>query len=111
MTKTETDAPAILAALFAAAQECAGVLGLPVVLDDDEVHASLKAAGHALPIAKRQQLATAAGFHPFPSHPWKYHAPELRVLCTGPQDPRPQAMWDECLWLTPQRLLQTGELR
>lgn len=98
------DAPAILASLFAAAQEWAALLGLPVAIDDDEVHATLKAAGHNLTTTARQRLASAAGFHTFPPHQWKYHAPELRVLCTGPVDPRPVPMWDECLWLTPRHL-------
>jgi hypothetical protein len=104
----EAEASTLLARLATAAHECAALLGLPVAIDDDEVHAALKAAGHNLTTPARQRLALAAGFYPFPTGTWRYHSPELRVLCTSPVDPRPVAMWDESLWLTAQRLLQTN---
>ena len=99
------DAASIFAALFVAASECAGMIGLPVVVEDDALHDALKLAGLNLTTPERQQAAERAGFCTFPDR-WHYHSPDLRVISTGPADPRPQAMWDEALWLSPARLLQ-----
>lgn len=101
---SETEVCTFVANLAAAAHDCAAVIGLPVVVDDEEVHANLKAVGHNLPIATRQQLAIEAGLHPYPANKWKYSS-ELHVLCTAPVDPRPQECWDEFLWLSPRQLL------
>ncbi len=99
--------------LAAAARQCAREIGLPVVIEADELAAFVcRETGAKVGVPTRQQLGGAAGLHPFPRQPWHYwdKAP-LRVFCTAPTDPRPQAMWDECLWLTPQRLLQQGEVK
>jgi hypothetical protein len=80
-------------------------MGLPVALEDDAVHALLRAAGYNPNAAARQRLGIAAGLHTFPAGQWSYHAPALRMFCTAPIDPRPQAAWDECLWLEPRTLL------
>lgn len=102
----EPDAASIFAALFAAAQECAAMIGMPVVIEDDALHDALKGAGLNLTTPARQQAARRAGFTTFPQDSWHYHAPELRVISTGPADPRPVEAWDEHLWLSPARLLQ-----
>ncbi|MGX7952831.1 hypothetical protein ACWPM1_09725 [Tsuneonella sp. HG249] len=102
----EAPEAAFLHRIAAAANECAALIGLPVAIDDDELHAALKAAGHNLTTTARQRLASEVGLHPFPQERWRWHDSELRVVCTAPLDPRPQERWDDCLFLTPQRLLQ-----
>lgn len=100
-----TPAQQLFEALAAAARDCAAEIGLPVALEDEAVHALLRAAGHNLNAPARQRLGSAVGLHTFPAGQWSYHAPDLRMFCTAATDPRPQAAWDECLWLSPRTLL------
>ena len=69
------DHATILRKLCAAATKCANLIGLPVVIEDDEIHAKLKATGHNLSAPARE---------------WKYYLPELRVVCTAPVDRAPK---------------------
>jgi hypothetical protein len=96
---------ALIDALANAARDCATEIGLPVALEDDAVHALLRATGHNPNAAARQRLGIAAGMHTFPVGQWSYHASDLRMFCTAPVDPRPQAAWDDILWLSPRNLL------
>jgi hypothetical protein len=102
---TSCPAEELIVGLAAAARDCAREIGLPVALEDDAVAALLKAAGHNLKVPERQRLGLTAGLHTFPAGQWSYHAPDLRMFCTAPIDPRPQPAWDECLWLEPHTLL------
>lgn len=102
-------AHSLVEALAMAARECSEQIGLPTALEDEAVHAALKAAGHNLKTSERQRLGLAVGLHTFPPGPWHWHARELRVFCTTPIDPRPQPVWDECLWIAPNTLLRRHE--
>ena len=102
---TDPAALALFQSLAAAARDCAREIGLPMALEDEAVHAALKAAGHNLTTVSRQSLGMAAGFHTYPQGKWGWRAPDLRVFSTAPFDPRPQAAWDDCLWLSPRQLL------
>ncbi len=105
---TETGALAFFQRLAAGAQARARMIGVPVAVEDHEVHEALKAAGHKLTTVARQRLATAVGLYTFPASRWSWHSRELRMFCTAPVDPRPQAAWDEVLWLPAHRLLEVA---
>lgn len=100
-----SEARSLFAAMATAARATANEVGLPVALEDEAVAALLSATGHNLKVPERQRLGVAVGLHAFPTERWHYHAPDLRMFCTAPVDPRPQPAWDDCLWLTPRQLL------
>lgn len=104
----EPDPASIFAALFSAATDASNCIGMPVVIEDDALHAALKQKGHNLTTSARQQLAGDAGFFPCPER-WDGRTSELRVISTGSADPRPTEQWDDHLWLSPTRLLLRDE--